>query len=268
VHDAGKAQRLRGKVALVTGAGGANSIGNSIALRLAAEGAVVGALDVSAERAALVVEAIAGAGGRAVPLICDLTQLGECERAAASLAAAHCGRIDILVNNAAAFTAPGSAQTSATFLDWTAEEWDHILDVNLRGMWFMLRAVFPYMQAQGYGKVVNVTSSTFWEAPPGLLPYISSKGGVIGFTRAIARELGPFGIRVNALAPGLTLTQSNLDQGGDILERADAIRRSQCLNERNEVADDLAGPAFFLVSSDSDFMTGQTLLVNGGLSFS
>jgi len=83
----------------------------------------------------------------------------------------------------------------------------------------------------------------------------------------MARELGPSGIRVNALAPGFTLTQTNLDQGGDVLERADAIRRGQCLDQRNEAADDLAGPAFFLASADSDFMTGQTLLVDGGLNF-
>jgi NAD(P)-dependent dehydrogenase (short-subunit alcohol dehydrogenase family) len=83
----------------------------------------------------------------------------------------------------------------------------------------------------------------------------------------MARELGPSGIRVNAIAPGFTLTQTNLDQGGDVLERADAIRRAQCLTQRNALADDLAGPAFFLASSDSDWMTGQTLLVDGGLNF-
>jgi 3-oxoacyl-[acyl-carrier protein] reductase len=267
MQNAGNARRLHGKIALVTGAGGTNSIGRSIALRLAAEGAAVGALDIVAAKAAQVVDEIAAAGGSAVALQCDLTRLDQCEAAAASLAAAHGGRVDILVNNAAAFTAPGSPHTSAPFLDWTVEEWDHILDVNLRGMWFMLRAVFPYMEPRGYGKVVNVTSSTFWEAPPTLAPYISSKGGVIGFTRAMARELGPFGIRVNALAPGFTLTATNLDQGGDILQRAEAIRLGQCLTARNEISDDLAGPAFYLASADSDFMTGQTLLVDGGLNF-
>ena len=269
MNDAGTTHRqpLKGRVALVTGAAGTNSIGRSIALRLAAEGAAVGVLDVSAERASVVAQEILAAGGEALALACDLTKLDQCEAAAATLAAAHGGRIDILVNNAAAFTAPGSSHTSASFRDWSVEEWDHILDVNLRGMWFMLRAVVPYMEKQGYGKVVNVTSSTLWEAPPTLVPYVSSKGGVVGLTRAMARELGPSGIRVNALAPGFTLTQTNLDQGGDVLERAGAIRRGQCLNERNEVAEDLAGPAFFLASPDSDFMTGQTLLVDGGLNF-
>ncbi len=267
MQDAGRAQRLQGRVALVTGAGGTNSIGRSVALRLAAEGAAVGALDVSGERAALVVDEILGAGGVAMPLTCDITRPEQCEAAAAALVAAHDGRIDILVNNAAAFAAPGSVHTHASFLDWSADEWDHILDVNVRGMWFMVRAVFPYMERNAYGKVVNVTSSTFWEAPPGLVPYISSKGAVIGFTRALARELGPAGIRVNALAPGFTLTQSNLEQGEDILKFADTIRRERCLSARDQVADDLAGPAFFLASTDSDFMTGQTLLVDGGLNF-
>jgi len=260
-------QRLRGKVALVTGAGGANSIGHSIALRLGAEGAAVGVLDIAVERVRAVVSEIRTAGGQATPLPCDVTQLAECEAAAATLAAAYGGRIDILVNDAAAFAVPGSSRTSASFLDWTPEEWDYILDVNLRGMWFMTRAVFPYMQPHAYGKIINLTSSTFWEAAPTLVPYVSSKGGIIAFTRAMARELGPFGIRVNAIAPGFTLTQSNLDRGGIVLETAAAIRQGQCLSERNEVADDLAGPAFFLASSDSDFMTGQTLLVDGGMNF-
>jgi NAD(P)-dependent dehydrogenase (short-subunit alcohol dehydrogenase family) len=166
MQDAGKAQRLLGKVALVTGAGGTNSIGRSIALRLAAEGASVGVLDVAEERAAMVVRDIAAAGGRAVSLACDLARLDQCEAAAASLAAAHDGRIDVLINNAAAFGAPTSTRTHGAFDEWAPEEWDHILDVNLRGMWFMVQAVVPYMRPQGYGKIVNLTSSTFWEARP------------------------------------------------------------------------------------------------------
>ncbi len=266
MQDAGRPHRLEGRVALVTGAAGANSIGHSVALRLAAEGAVVGALDISGHRAQLMVDEIVAAGGRGLALQCDITQAAQCDAAAAALVEAH-GRIDILVNNAAAFTAPGSPHTSASYKDWTVEEWDHIIDVNLRGMWFMMRAVAPHMEKQGYGKIVNVASSTFWEGPPTLAPYIASKGGIIGLTRAMARELGHSGIRVNTVAPGFTMTQTNLEQGGDILQRADAIRRGQCLDQRNTVADDLAGPVFFLASADSDWMAGQTLLVDGGLNF-
>ena len=140
-----------------------------------------------------------------------------------------------------------------------------MLDVNLRGMWFCARAVFPYMEPQGYGKIINLTSSTFWEGVPGFVHYVSSKGGVIGFTRAMARELGPSGIRVNALAPGITRTEANLEMTTGAPERWERNRQGQCLSQRNEEADDLAGPAFFLASADSDFMTGQTLLVDGGL---
>ena len=142
-----------------------------------------------------------------------------------------------------------------------------MLDVNLRGMWFCVRAVYPYMKARSYGKIVNVGSSTFWEGSPGLVPYVASKGGVVGFTRSLAAALGPEGIRVNCLAPGYTLTATNLEQPGDG-SFANQIRLSRCLTERDQVADDLAGPAFYLASPDSDFMTGQTLLIDGGLNFS
>ncbi len=262
---AGTVRRLEGRVALITGGGGTNSIGRSIALRFGAEGAKVGVLDMNCVSATWVAEEIAKTGGEAIPITCDVTSLEECEAAAAELARSFGGRVDILVNNAAAFQGPVSGRTSGLFDEWAVEDWDHILDVNLRGMWFCARAVVPYMRAGGYGKIVNVTSSTFWEGVPRLVPYISSKGGVIGFTRAMARELGPYGIRVNALAPGFTLTQTNLDQPGGVAEVAEKIRAGQCLNQRNEVADDLAGPAFYLASADSDFMTGQTLLVDGGL---
>ncbi len=260
-------QRLRGRVALVTGGGGTNSIGRSICLRFGAEGARVGVLDINTESAAQVVDEIVGNGGEAVALTADIAEFEQCEAAAASLARSFGGRIDILVNNAATFKGPVSSYHPRPFDEWTVEEWDHILDVNLRGMWFCARAVYPYMKAQGYGKIINISSSTFWEGSPGLVPYVSSKAGVIGFTRALARSLGPDGIRVNTLAPGFTLTATNLQQPDGAAEFRDRIRAGQCLNQRNELADDLAGPAFYLASADSDFMTGQALLVDGGLNF-
>jgi NAD(P)-dependent dehydrogenase (short-subunit alcohol dehydrogenase family) len=251
---------------MVTGAGGTNSIGRSIAMRLGAEGATVGVLDIDGARAALVADAIRADGGEAASLACDVSRFEDCQAAAVALADAHGGRIDILVNNAATFKGPTGAYHPRPFDEWTTEEWDHMLDVNLRGMWFCVRAVYPYMKAQGYGKIVNIGSSTLWEGAPGLVPYVASKGGVIGFTRSLAQALGPEGIRVNCLAPGYTLTATNLEQPGDG-SFAERIRVSRCLTERDQVADDLAGPAFYLVSPDSDFMTGQTLLVDGGLNF-
>jgi 3-oxoacyl-[acyl-carrier protein] reductase len=258
-------KRLQGKVALITGGGGTNSIGRSIALRFAKEGAKVGVLDIDGPSAAWVADEIKTAGGEAIPITCDITHIEQCEAAAKLLAETYGGKIDILVNNAAAFRGVMSKQSWQPFTEWKIEDWDYMLDVNLRGMWFCARAVHPYMAPLGYGKIINLTSSTFWEGVAGFIHYVSSKGGIIGFTRALARELGPQGIRVNALAPGFTLTAANMEQASGVPEHWEATRKGQCLNQRSEQADDLAGPAFFLASSDSDFMAGQTLLVDGGL---
>ena len=257
------AGRLPGSVALVTGTGGSESIGRAIALRLAREGCMVGVLDIDAGGAARVAVEIEERGGQALALPCDITLLPECEAAAARLAERTEGRIDILVNNAAALTGRRSGMARGAVDEWEVEDWDHMLDVNLRGMWFCVRAVLPYMRAAGYGKIINISSSTFWEGHPYAVPYVASKGGVIGLTRTLARELGPQGIRVNALAPGLTRTDAA--EAGGMDEAFAAVLRAQCLGQRNEEPDDLAGPAYFLASPDSDFMTGQTLLVDGGV---
>jgi NAD(P)-dependent dehydrogenase (short-subunit alcohol dehydrogenase family) len=266
VQQAGLPQRLAGKVAMVTGGGGTNSIGRSICLRFAAEGAKVGVVDLDFAKAASVAEEIRKMGGTALAVACDVSRLEDCEAAARALADSWGGHLDILVNNAATFRGPSGPYHPRPFDQWTTEQWDHMLDVNLRGMWSCARAVHPYMKAKGYGKIINVSSSTFWEGGPGLVPYVASKGGVIGLTRSLARALGPEGIRVNCIAPGYTLTATNLEQPGDGSFAA-GIRAAQCLTERSELPDDLAGPAFYLASPDSDFMTGQTLLVDGGLNF-
>jgi NAD(P)-dependent dehydrogenase (short-subunit alcohol dehydrogenase family) len=260
-----EAQRLKDKVVLVTGGGGTNSIGRSISLRFALEGAKIGVLDIDEKSAVSVAGEITAAGGVAIPITCDITHLEQCHAAAKLLADTYGGRIDVLVNNAAAFRGVLSKQGFRRFNEWSVEDWDYMLDVNLRGMWFCAQAVFPYMQPFGYGKIINMTSTTFWEGVPGFIHYVSSKGGIIGFTRALARELGPEGIRVNAMAPGFTLTEANIEQAAGAQEHWNEVLQGQCLNQRHETADDLAGPAFFLASSDSDFMTGQTILVDGGL---
>ena len=258
-------QRLVGRVALVTGGGGANSIGRSIALRLGREGAKVGVLDVNEAGAAFVAGEIGAVGGEATPVTCDVTDLEQCEAAVKLVADTYGGTIDILVNNAAAFGGFVSRGNFRSFDQWSTEDWDHMMDVNVRGMWFCARAVHPYMQRQGYGKIINLASNSFWGGVPGFLHYVSSKGGVIGFTRALARELGPEGIRVNALAPGFTLSGANMEEVDAPPEHWEATRKGQCLSERNELPEDLAGPAFFLASPDSDFMSGQALVVDGGL---
>lgn len=265
MHEDQQGKRLRGRVAMITGGGGTHSIGRSIALRLAVEGAKIGVLDIDGESAMWVAEEIRQAGGEALPLTCDITHEEQCHSAARELADAYGSGIDILVNNAAAIRGTLSKQVWQPFTEWDVKDWDYMFDVNLRGMWFCARSVYPHMKPKGYGKIINLSSSTFWEGAPGFVHYVSSKGGIIGFTRALARELGPEGIRVNAIAPGFTLTEANREQTAGVPEHWEATRKGQCLNQRNEEPDDLAGPAFFLASPDSDFMTGQTLLVDGGL---
>jgi 3-oxoacyl-[acyl-carrier protein] reductase len=254
--------RLANRVALVTGGGGVNSIGRSICLRFGDEGAKVGVLDIDGSAAERVAGEIQARGGSAMALQCDVTDLARCEQAARQLADSLGGRIDILVNNAALM----KGVVRKAFTEWSTDEWDRMLNVNLRGQWFCIRAVFPYMKAQSYGKIINLTSSTFWEGVGGFIPYTSSKAGIIGLTRALGRELGEFGIRVNAIAPGYTVTDSNAEVMASHPELGDIVRVQQSLTERNEAADDLAGPAFFLASEDSDFMTCQTILVDGGRS--
>lgn len=256
------AGRLDGKVAIVTGGGGTNSIGRAICLRYGTEGAKVAVLDINAEGAAQVAGEVAAAGGTAMPVVCDITDLAQAEAAVRQVADSWGGRIDILVNNAAYFGGMGAWRP---FDEWTVDEWDKMQDVNVRGMWFMVRAAFPYMKAQGYGKIINLSSSTFFQGVPGFVHYATSKGGVLGLTRSLGRELGKFGIRVNAIAPGFTISDAQLELTKENQDWYVRNRETQALGERNEVPDDLAGPAFFLASADSDFMTCQTLLVDGGV---
>jgi NAD(P)-dependent dehydrogenase (short-subunit alcohol dehydrogenase family) len=251
-------QRLAGRVAVVTGVAHERGIGRAISLRYAEEGARLALLDLDGEGAGRVADEIVAAGGAAAGIACDITDLAACEAAAARVGEAWDGRVDILVNNAAVVDLVWQP-----FDEWTVDEWDQLLSVNLRGMWFCARAFVPLMKARGYGKIINVTSSTFWEGVGGFIHYTSSKGGVVGFTRALGRELGEFGIRVNALAPGYTMSDAQSRHVAAHPEHAVAIRARRAIR-RDELPEDLAGPAFFLASEDSDFMTCQSLLVEGG----
>jgi NAD(P)-dependent dehydrogenase (short-subunit alcohol dehydrogenase family) len=257
----GPAQRLLGKVALVTGAAGANSIGRAICLRLAGEGARVAVLDLDGDGAASVAVEIKATGGEAVGLACDVAQLDEVVAATERLSEMWSAGIDILVNGAAIYGAIGEPRP---FDQWRVDEWDAVQSVNVRGMWFCARAVFPHMREKGYGKIVNISSSTFFEGVGGMVHYATSKGAVIAFTRSLARELGGFGIRVNAVAPGFTASGASLTRAAGRPSLWEETRKRQCLSERNATPDDLTGPVLFLASADSDFMTGQTLLVDGG----
>ncbi len=256
------AQRLRGRVAIVTGGGGNPSIGRSICLRFAEEGAKVGILDIDLPGAEAVVDEISRGGGVAQSAMCDVTDSAAVETAVASIAGSWGEQIDILVNCAAWYKGMGGFRA---FDQWTQEQWDKMMAVNVRGCWNCAKAAVPHMKARGYGKIVNVTSDSFLIGVPGFIHYISSKGAVIGFTRGLAKELGEFGIRVNALAPGYTMTEESIVQTQGRPGWADVMRDQQALRERNELPEDLTGPALFLASEDSDFVTAATLVVNGGV---
>jgi NAD(P)-dependent dehydrogenase (short-subunit alcohol dehydrogenase family) len=170
------------------------------------------------------------------------------------------GRIDVLVNNAALF-AP-LQETKCTEID--VDLWDKVMAVNLRGPFLMVKHVVPHMVARGYGKIINIGSGSAHRGIPWMLHYVTSKGGIMGFTRALARELGTNGIRVNTLAPGFTLSDTVMNENpGHVQTARDRAVESRSLR-RDQHPQDLLGALVFLASADSDFITGQTLAVDGG----
>jgi len=249
--------RLSGRTAIVTG--GAKGIGRHYSRALAAEGARVMIADI-ADGTGLAEEIAAEHGANSVTsAVADVSD----ETSVKALVAAtieRFGKIDVLVNNAALY-AP-LQETKCTEID--AELWDNVMAVNLRGPFLMVKHVAPHMIAQGYGKIINIGSGTAFRGIPWMLHYVTSKGGITGFTRALARELGEHGIRVNTLAPGFTLSDSVVSENpGHVKTARDRALQSRALR-RDEHPQDLLGALVFLSSSDSDFVTGQTLAVDGG----
>ncbi|MFL6797376.1 MAG: SDR family NAD(P)-dependent oxidoreductase [Xanthobacteraceae bacterium] len=249
--------RLAGRTALVTG--GAKGIGRHYSQALAAEGARVMIADI-ADGSALAQELAAAYGMNSVAsTVADVSS----ESAVTALVAAtveRFGKIDVLVNNAALF-APLQEQ-KCTEID--AAVWDQVMAVNLRGPFLMVKHVVPRMQTAGYGKIINIGSGTAFRGIPWMLHYVTSKGGILAMTRALARELGDQGIRVNTLAPGFTLSDSVLNENpGHVASARERAVQSRSLH-RDMHPQDLLGALVFLASPDSDFVTGQTLMVDGG----
>lgn len=241
--------------AIVTGAG--QGIGRAYAQHFAAEGRAVVVADVSEARANAVSAEIEAAGGRATAVGCDVAREADCERMAA-LALERYGRIDALVNNAALF----STIVPKPFWEIAASDWDALMNVNLKGMWLASKAVVPAMRAERNGSIVNISSAANLMGRPNYAHYVTSKAGVIGLTRAMARELGPDNVRVNALAPGGVVTEiqrktmTDKDLAG--LVNAQALKRPA-------TPADLVGYVAFLLSPQASFITGQTLVIDGGL---
>ena len=244
--------RLEGKVAAISGA--AQGIGAIMAQRLAHEGAKVLVTDVQDTSNA--VKMITDAGGTAQGMKVDVTSNDDL--AAMVDAAKSMGGLDIMVNNASIF----ATLKPKPFFEISDEEFDQIMTVNARSVHQVMRAIVPTMIGAGGGKVINIASGTFYYGPPGLSHYTASKGAVIALTRCHGRELGDKNIQVNAIAPGLT--ESEGLRGNDAFDLARAPTVASRSIKREMVPEDLLGTMVYLASSDSDFVTGQTLNVDGG----
>ena len=245
-----------GTVVLVTG--GARGIGAALSRYLAAQGAAVVTADVvdPAEDPAEDADGLDITNVRA-----DVSDETSWRRLVAAALDRH-GRIDALVNNAAVYQGLGAKRP---FTDITVDEWDQVMAVNTRGVWLGMRAVHPVMKAQGGGRVVNIASSTVHMGVPYFAHYTASKGAVIALTRSVAREVGADGITVNAVAPGLVETEATRALNDEEYLAASAGRRAV---PRRMEPGDLAPVVSFLCSSGSGFITGQTLIVDGGVTFS
>ena len=245
--------RLKDKVAIVTGGG--VGIGKAYAHGLAKEGAKVIVADIQDSEAKKVADEIIAGGGEAKAVYVDVTSVEETQAMAQEAITAY-GRIDILVNNAGLY----SAIKKKSFMEIDGNEWDRVMAVNVKGLWLCVKAVYPAMKQQGKGKIINVSSGTVFGSSPNFLHYVSSKSAVIGFTRALAPEVGDDNICVNSIMPGLTIST----QGVMTPERL-ADRRKRRAFQREQYPADLVGTVIFLASDDSDFMTGQSINVDGGV---
>ena len=245
---------LDGKVTIITG--GARGIGRAYALGVSAEGGRVVIADLL--DGSPVVEELVASGGEAIAVTTDVSD--EASTAAmAEAAVERFGRVDILINNAAMF----SETTRGPFTGLSVDEWDRTFEVNVRGVWLCIKAVYPHMAAQGSGKIINIASNTCFKGTVGFPHYVASKSALLGLTRCLANELGPEGITVNVVSPDLIPNPDirPTDATSDpFVVAGRALKRSQ-------VAEDMVGTIVYLSSAASDFVTGQSMLVNGGAYF-
>ena len=245
--------RLEDRVAVITG--GSQGIGAAYVRGFAAERAKVVIVDI-APADALIAE-VEAAGGIAGYIETDVTD----ETSVANMVSdtvEKFGRLDVLVNNAALWV----NIPAKPILDIPLDEWNRVLDVNINGMFLCTKAVVPQMRAQGYGKIINISSGRALKGYTNLLHYDTSKGAVISFTRSIARELGDDGIRANTIAPGGIMTEAVLAQ--ETVRTHIAKGTATRAIKREQVPEDVVGACIFLASAESDFITGQVLAVDGG----
>jgi NAD(P)-dependent dehydrogenase (short-subunit alcohol dehydrogenase family) len=248
--------RLDGRVAIVTG--GAKGIGRHYSQALAAEGARVMIADI-ADGKDVADELVAKHGANSVAsAVFDVSDESAVKKLVAQTLERF-GQIDVLVNNAALYAT--LAPVGATEIE--AALWDQVMAVNVRGPFLMVKHVAPHMKARKRGKIINIASGTAYKGIPHMLHYVTSKGAIVSFTRALSRELGEFGIAVNTLAPGLILSDTGIENTAHHDEMRAPVRNSRAF-KRDGYPEDLLGALVFLASSDSDFITGQTIAVDGG----
>jgi NAD(P)-dependent dehydrogenase (short-subunit alcohol dehydrogenase family) len=252
--------RLKDKVAIITGS--AQGIGAAFAVGYAKEGARIVVADML--NGNNTVAAVKKEGSQAFFVEIDVTSQKACDEMAKA-AIDRFGRIDILINNAAIF----GSLVLRPFTEITTEEWNRVMAVNTGGPFHCTKAVFPYMKDKG-GKIINISSGSFFEGVPGVPHYLASKGAIMAFSRGMARELGEFNINVNTIAPGFTHSP-----GGDRFDQnkaipvgplEDILMPQRCI-KRKLVPEDLVGTAIFLASDDSNAITGQLILCDYGVRF-
>lgn len=249
--------KLAQRTAIVTGAG--TGIGKSIAAALAAEGANVVIADL---RNAAQAAAEIAAGGRSVRgLECDVAKEGDCTRLA-EFVQAEFGGVDILVNNAAIF----SSLKPKRFEEITSEEWRRVMEVNTMGPFLCCKTLLPQLKRSAAARVINISSGVAFKGNPLYLHYVASKGAVLAMTRSLARELGEFNILVNGIAPGFTLSEG-VEANADLIAGARGPSLAGRVLGRDMYPADLVGAAVFFAGPDSAFITGQTLVIDGGAYF-
>jgi NAD(P)-dependent dehydrogenase (short-subunit alcohol dehydrogenase family) len=244
---------LDGKVAIVTGA--AQGIGRAIAEGLAAEGARIVVADLKGA------EEAAQAFPDGVGLTVDVADEAATQAMAAD-ALARCGQIDILVNNAGLYASLAMRPFDQIPLD----EWRRVMDVNVASMFLTCKAVVPHMRERGGGRIVNISSGTPFRGVPFLLHYVTSKGAIVAFTRALAKELGSEEVLVNCVAPGFTLSQG-VEEHPEVVQALRDVSVSARTLKRDQVPEDVVGAVVFLCGPGAAFITGQTMVIDGGQYF-
>ena len=239
------------QTAIVTG--GARGLGRAYCLALAGAGFDVVVADVLDGQG--VVDEIEAAGGKAISCLADISSAADNDALAAAAADAF-GTIDVLINNAAYY----SAITRGPFNEVSQQEWDRTFEINVRGAWLTCCAVYPHMQKQGSGKIINISSTTCFKGTVGFPHYVASKSAIIGLTRCLAQELGPDGITANTVSPDL-IPDPSLRPSDTLSDQFVVAGRAI---KRTQVPEDMIGTILYLAGRGSDFVTGQNIVVNGG----